>query len=158
MATIDSRLSKVNQVNGKTERELEDSLSAFAHRFPVSGHIVHAVSQEQGGVLNLVGLLERKGLWNNVEQWIVTGKPTAMTRESVRTLFSDELLQKMATSFGMPQESVEAQLALGIPKFFTGLGNETEEDFTINYGLSTKKSKSSRGASRAQSRGNGSPP
>lgn len=108
----------------KSERILEDSLSAFAHRFPVSGRIVHAVSTELGGVIALSEKLEKNGLWADVEGWIATGKPTTLSKESVNALFDAEEILNTARHLNVPRESVEIQLALGIPKFFASLADE----------------------------------
>lgn len=129
-------------INNKTEKTLEADLSAFAHRFPVSGRIVHAISREVGGVLGLAALLEKQGLWKEVETWMSTGKPTTLSTESIYSLFSPALIDKTAGYLDIPVESVEIQLALGIPKFFTTLGHSEEDDLGMGYGTAKKKNKS----------------
>lgn len=131
-----------NTINNKTEKTLENDLSAFAHRFPVSGRIVHAISREVGGVLGLANLLEKQGLWKEVEAWMSTGKPTTLSTESLHSLFTPALIDKTAGYLDIPVESVEIQLALGIPKFFSTLGHSDDADLGMGYGSPKKKNKS----------------
>ena len=111
----------------KNEQALEDNLSAFAHRFPVSGRVVHTVAGELGGVLALSERLIKQGLWQDVEGWMATGKPTALTSDSVTKMFGADVITNSAKHLDIPRESVEVQLAIGIPKFFASLGDEDED-------------------------------
>jgi len=131
-----------NTINNKSEKTLEADLSAFAHRFPVSGRIVHAISREVGGVLGLADRLEKRGHWKEVEAWMTTGKPTTLSTESLHSLFSPALIDKTAGYLDIPVESVEIQLALGIPKFFSTLGNSDDDELGMGYGAAKKKNKS----------------
>lgn len=130
-------------VGSRSPRTLEENLSAFAHRFPVSGRIVHAIAQETGGVLGLAERLEKNGLWDEAQLWMSTGKPVALPPATIRDLFDDVTIDKVARSLGIPRESVEIQAALGIPKFFTTLAHESEEDLGMGYGPAKRKPKSS---------------
>lgn len=139
--TLTSNLSK------RDNRVLEQSLSAFAHRFPVSGRIVHALAQEFGGVLGLAECIEKNGMWEEARAWIGEAKPAALRPEDVRNLFDTQTLDAVAQHLAIPRESVEIQAALGIPKFFSSLGRE-DEDMDIGFSVSKKKSgKSGRRAS-----------
>jgi uncharacterized protein YidB (DUF937 family) len=141
-------------IGNRNPRTLEENLSAFAHRFPVSGRIVHAIAQETGGVLGLAERLEKNGMWEDAQLWMVTGKPNAMPTESIREIFEESTIDSVARSLGIPRESVEIQAALGIPKFFTSLAHEEEEDLGLGYGPPKKKKKSSAKASFARRGGN----
>ncbi len=136
-------------IGNRSPRTLEENLSAFAHRFPVSGRIVHAIAQETGGVLGLAERLERNGLWDDT-QHRVTGKPNAMPAETIREIFETQTIDAVARSLGIPRESVEIQAALGIPKFFTSLAQSDDEDLGLGYGAAKKKKKSSAKASFAR--------
>lgn len=133
----------------KTESVLEENLSAFAHRFPVSGRIVHAISGEVGGVLGLAGLLERQGLWPEVERWMSTGKPTTLSSEAIHSMFGSELIERTAGHLDIPVESVEIQLALGVPKFFTTLAGEEDDELNLGYGAKKKSKPRSQAGKRA---------
>lgn len=113
----------------KTEKVLEENLSAFAHRFPVSGRVVHAVAGEVGGVLGLADRLEKQGLWPEVEQWMVTSKPTSLSSQAIGAVFGSSLIERMARHLDIPKESVEIQLALGVPKFFATLSADEDDEF-----------------------------
>jgi uncharacterized protein YidB (DUF937 family) len=145
-------------IGNRNPRILEENLSAFAHRFPVSGRIVHAIAQETGGVVGLAERLEKNGLWDDAQQWMVTGKPGVMPPETIAQIFEHETIEAVARSLGIPRESVEIQAALGIPKFFTSLALDDEDDeLGFGYGSSKKKKKSSAKASQAR-RGVPAPP
>ena len=132
-------------IGNQNPRVLEENLSAFAHRFPVSGRIVHAIAQETGGVYALAERLEKNGLWESAQQWMVTGKPSVIAPDTIKEIFDSSTIDSVARALGIPPESVEIQAALGIPKFFTTLGNDEDEDFSA--GVAKKKKKS---ASRAK--------
>jgi uncharacterized protein YidB (DUF937 family) len=122
-------------IGNRNPRTLEENLSAFAHRFPVSGRIVHAIAQETGGVVGLAERLERNGLWEESQLWLSSGKPNAMPPETIREIFEESTIDHVARSLGIPRESVEIQAALGIPKFFTSLANEEDENLGLGLGL-----------------------
>lgn len=138
-------------IGSRSPKILEENLSAFAHRFPVSGRIVHAIAQHTGGVIGLAERLDQNGLWDDAEQWMASGKPSAMKPETIRALFDDQTIDAVARSLGIPRESVEIQAALGIPKFFTTLSHAEDEDLGLGYGAQvSKKKKSSAKASYAR--------
>lgn len=120
-------------------RAMEESLSSFAHRFPVSGRIVHAISDEFGGVQGLAEHLERNGHWSAVQLWMMTGKPVAMEPITVRELFSEDMLDGIGRRISIPVESVEIQAALGIPKFFSMLSRNHDDGLDLGYSNSTKR-------------------
>lgn len=131
--TLTAALSK------RDNRVLEQSLAAFAHRFPVSGRIVHALAQEFGGVIGLAEAIEKNGMWEEAQAWISDSKPAALRPEDVRNLFKANILDAVAQHLAIPRESVEIQAALGIPKFFNSLARE-EDEFDIGFAVSKKKS------------------
>lgn len=137
-------------IGNRSPRTLEENLSAFAHRFPVSGRIVHAIAQQSGGVIGIAERLERNGLWESAQNWMVTGKPSAMPPEQIREIFEEDTIETVARSLGIPRESVEIQAALGIPKFFTSLGLEDDDEIGLGFGAPKKKKKSSAKASAAR--------
>jgi len=122
-------------IGSRNPRTLEENLSAFAHRFPVSGRIVHAIAQQTGGVVGLAEKLERNGMWEDSRLWLASGKPNAMPPETIREIFEEATIDHVARSLGIPRESVEIQAALGIPKFFTSLANEEDENLGLGLGL-----------------------
>ncbi|MBC7385399.1 MAG: hypothetical protein H7301_04435 [Cryobacterium sp.] len=127
MATLISQgtdHSKLGNFSSLNPRELEDFLSAFAKRFPLSGHVVHAIAQEFGGVLGLADRLEECGLWSDAQSWMTTNKPSAITPENARFLLNDQILDSVARHLSIPIESVEVQASLGIPKFFSTLAGD----------------------------------
>jgi len=126
------------QLSKRDGRALEESLSAFAHRFPVSGRIVHALAQEFGGVIPLAEIFEKNGMGEEAKAWLGDPKPAALRPEEVRNLFDSEVLDVVAQHLSIPRESVEIQAALGIPKFFASLGYN-EEDFDTGFPLAKKK-------------------
>jgi uncharacterized protein YidB (DUF937 family) len=144
-------------IGNRNPRVLEENLSAFAHRFPVSGRIVHAIAQETGGVLGLAERLDQNGLWENAQLWMATGKPNAMPPETIRAIFEEQTIDSVARTLGIPRESVEIQAALGIPKFFTSLVVDDDEDFLAPGSPSTKKKKKSSAKASAARRGYPSP-
>jgi uncharacterized protein YidB (DUF937 family) len=129
-------------IGNRSAGTLEENLSAFVHRFPVSGRIVHAIARETGGVIGLAERLDQNGLWENAELWMTTGKPSVMPPESIREIFNDETIDSVARSLGIPRESVEIQAALGIPKFFTTLAHE--EDLGLGFNVAKKKRKTTK--------------
>ena len=137
-------------IGSRSPKVLEENLSAFAHRFPVSGRIVHAMAQESGGVRGLAERLDQNGLLDDADHWLATGKPTALPPEAIREIFEEETIEAVSRSLGIPRESVEIQAALGIPKFFATLAHEEEEDLGLGYGSAKKKKKSSAKASYAR--------
>jgi hypothetical protein len=131
-------------IGNRNPRVLEENLSAFAHRFPVSGRIVHAIAQETGGVLGLAERLDQNGLWENAQLWMATGKPNAMPPETIRAIFEEQTIDSVART-------------LGIPKFFTSLVVDDDEDFLAPGSPSTKKKKKSSAKASAARRGYPSP-
>lgn len=143
----------------KTEKVLEENLSAFAHRFPISGRIVHAISGEVGGVLALAALLEKQGLWPEVEGWMTSGKTTTLSTDSIHSMFGLPLIERTAGHLDIPVESVEIQLALGVPKFFATLAGDEDDELGLGYGAKKKtKTKSQQGKRAPQSRAGVPPP
>lgn len=130
-------------VGNRNPRTLEERLSAFAHRFPVSGRIVHAIAQETGGVFGLAERLEKNGLWDEAQMWMSSGKPKALPPEKLREIFDEKTIDDVARALGIPRESVEIQAALGIPKFFTTLAHESDEDLGLGYAPTNRKPKAS---------------
>ncbi len=129
-------------------RALEEKLSAFAHRFPVSGRIVHSLAGQFGGVEALIDTLRSGGFAEESEVWMRTGKPKAMSPDAVRSLFG-ERLDSVALMLGIPRESVEIQAALGIPKFFSSIGQEDENDHLgLSFGSAPKRSRKDTTAAR----------
>ena len=137
-------------IGNRSPKTLEENLSAFAHRFPVSGRIVHAIAQETGGVIGLAERLDKNGLWENAQAWMATGKTTTLPPESIREIFDDQMIDSVARALGIPRESVEIQAALGIPNFFTTLAHEDDEDLGLGYGPAKKKKKPSAKSSLAR--------
>lgn len=125
-------------IESRSPRILEENLSAFAYRFPVSGRIVHALAQETGGVVGLAARLEQFGFWDEVQAWMVTGKPKAIHPEEIREIFPDHVLRSVALELDIPLESVEIQASLGIPKFFTTLARDEDDDGLL-LGYSAKQ-------------------
>ena len=142
-ATLSTNAGKT--IAKKSEMVLENDLSAFAHRFPVSGRIVHAVSSEVGGVLALADLLEAHGIWPQVEGWMATGKPTTISAETIYAVFGAPLIDRTARHLDIPVESVEIQLALGIPKFFAALAVDEDDELGLGFGASKKAKNKNRG-------------
>lgn len=134
-------------IANKTAKVLDENLSAFAHRFPVSGRVVHAVAVEVGGVIALAERLEEQGLWPQVEQWMVTSKPTTLGAEAIHSMLGAPLIERTAGYLGIPRESVEIQLALGIPKFFATLAADEDDGLGLGYGAK-KKAKTRSGRAR----------
>jgi uncharacterized protein YidB (DUF937 family) len=135
-----------SSIENRNPRLLEQNLSAFAHRYPVSGRIVHAIAQESGGVSALADRLEECGMGESTQIWMETGKPSVLEPELIGKMFGEETLDSIARTLGIPRESVEIQAALGIPKFFTTLGMDDDEDF--EFGKAKKKKRSARHKSR----------
>lgn len=130
-------------IGSRNPRILEENLSAFVHRFPVSGRIVHAIAQQTGGVVGLAEKLERNGMWENSRLWLASGKPSAMPPETIRKIFEESTIDNVAGALGIPRESVEIQAALGIPKFFTSLVHEDDENLGLGLvGGSAKRKRS----------------
>ncbi len=140
----------------KDPRALEEKLSAFAHRFPVSGRIVHSLAGQYGGVEALVEKLESGGFGEESEMWMRTGKPKSMAPEAIRRIFSDKL-ESVAMMLGIPRESVEIQAALGIPKFFSSLANDDDDGIGLGY-MASGSAKRRRDRSAETERNGKSPP
>jgi uncharacterized protein YidB (DUF937 family) len=136
----------ISRAAAKIDRGLlESKLLDFETRFPVSGRIVQALTDEFGGVTGLATHLERHGHGPDARLWMTTQKPVAMEQSEIRGMFDGDLLDRVARKLEIPLESVEVQAALGIPKFFSTV-SLNRDDF-LSLGFSAKKAeKESRSA------------
>jgi uncharacterized protein YidB (DUF937 family) len=117
---------------------LETSLESFTRRFPVSGRIIEALAEEEGGLLALADAIEANGHIEHARIWIAEGNPHPLRPENVRNIFEPEKLDRIAEKLAIPRESVEVQAALSLPKFFATLAHENNDGLDFGYSMSPK--------------------
>lgn len=70
---------------------------------------------QRRGLGELVSTFQQKGLAGIVNSWVSTGANSPINADQIEQVLGQERLQQIAAKFGVPPETVKAQLAQVLP-------------------------------------------
>lgn len=78
--------------------------------------IVNKLIEEHGGLSGIVSQLQKGGLADVVKSWISTGPNQPVTGQQLHQALGPEMIEKLASQFGIPAQDLMSKLAEILPK------------------------------------------
>jgi uncharacterized protein YidB (DUF937 family) len=75
-----------------------------------------SILQQNGGLSNVLGMLQRGGLGAQADSWVGTGTNMAVSADQLHQVFGGPALGNVASQLGMPQGQANSAMAQILPE------------------------------------------